>query len=215
MAVRVVLADDHQLLREGVAALLDRTSDIEVIAAVEDGVAAVDITSELRPDVVLMDVSMPVLNGIEATRSIVREQPAVRVVVLSMHADPDTVSTALAAGASGYLLKGCAAAELVAAVRSVAGGRGYLTPAVTGGVLRELSELRSTAVPALTPRERVVLQLIAEGHSTGAIAQRLEVSVKTVGTHREHLMAKVGVRSVAGLTKYAVRQGVTTLDHGE
>lgn len=214
MTVRVALADDHRLFRDGLASLLERVSGIDVVAVVDGGEAAIGAAREHQPDVVVMDVSMPSTNGIEATRVITREVPSARVLVVSMHVDRDTVSSAIAAGAMGYLSKGCAAPELIEAIRTVAAGRSYLTPDVTDGVLRELADLRAASTDVLTSRERSVLQLIAEGHSTAAVAEHLGISAKTVASHREHLMTKLGIHSVAGLTKYAVRHGITTLDHG-
>lgn len=215
--MRVIVADDHQIMREGLSALLAGEAGVSVVDEVADGYAAIEAARTLAPDVVVMDVAMPGLNGIEAIRSITEDSPHVRVLCLSMYSDQHVVSDALQAGAAGYLLKECAGSQLVDAIRTVARGRTYLSPAVAGGVVREYVALAAAEMydrPRLTTRERQILQLIAEGHGTKAIAARLGISAKTVGTHREHIMAKLDVHSVAGLTKYAIRHGITTPESG-
>jgi len=217
MTIRIVLADDHRLFIAGLRTLLDEQPDMEVIGEAKDGRAAVTMVSDKRPHVVVMDVSMPGMNGIEATRQILADRPLTNVLCLSMHAEERFVTAVLDAGASGYLLKDCGPEELVGAVRDVAAGKTYLSPSVTGPIVDDLKARRkvddsATAFSRLTDRERQVLQLLAEGHSAKAIADRLDVSVKTVGTHREHIMKKLDLRSVAGLTKYAIREGLTTTD---
>lgn len=218
MTTRVLVVDDHQVVREGLHSLIDRDPEMTVVGEQHDGAGAIEATRADPPDVVVMDVSMPGLNGVDATRVIVSESPAVRVLCLSMHSDQSVVSAVLEAGASGYLVKECASAELIEAIREVSATRIYLSPRVAGGIvhqyLEQLAATRSLDEPRLSGREREVLQLIAEGHTTKSIAGRLFISPKTVGTHRDHIKAKLGVSSVAELTKYAIRQGITTSNFG-
>jgi len=192
---------------------------MEVVAEVEDGRAAVKAASKGLPDVAVMDISMPGMNGVEATRQIKSAVPGTKVICLSMHAEAPFVTAALEAGASGYLLKECALSELVRAIHAVCANQAYLSPAITELVIqgysaRQAGDETPDSGP-LTPREREILQLIAEGHGTKDIANRLCVSVKTVGTHREHLMEKLNIHSIAGLTKYAIRTGVTAVDEDQ
>lgn len=218
MIIRVLLADDHRLFLEGLRCLLEKRSDIEVVGTANDGLTAVKVSSKGAVDVVVMDISMPGMNGIEATRQIKAVRPEISVICLSMHADEQFVSTVLEAGASGYLLKECGQTELVAAIHAVRDNRGgaYLSPTIAGIVVQSYATPRAgraaSAGPGLTGREQEVLQLIAEGHRTRDIASRLCLSVKTIGTHRERIMEKLGIYSVAGLTKYAIRTGVTAID---
>ena len=233
--MKVLLADDHRIVREGLKSLLNSQADLEVIAEASDGRQAVEMTRELNPDVVVMDVAMPLLNGIEATRQITLDGSGRKVVALSMHSDRRFVSEALKAGASGYVLKDGAFDELISAIRSVVSDRVYLSPRVAGVVVEdyvrrlptrggngngnghhpgteEAQHARRGAFDALTPREREVLQLMAEGFATKEVAHRLHVSVKTVETHRRQIMEKLDMHSVAELTKYAIREGLTTLE---
>ncbi len=214
MALRLILADDHPIFREGVRSLLSSEPGVEIVAEVEDGVGAVDAAVTHRPDVVVIDVAMPGMNGLDATLRITAEAPASKVLCLSMHSDPRFVDAALRSGARGYLLKECALEELVSAIHTVVAGQIYVSPRLADSVLagyRGDGGERS-ALDMLTHREREVLQLLAEGHSAREIAARLYVSVKTIGTHREHLMQKLGTRSLAGLTKFAIREGLTTAE---
>jgi len=214
MALRLLLADDHPIFREGVRSLLESQTDVEVVAEVEDGVGAVDVARTEKPDIVLIDVSMPGMNGLDATLRIITEAPTAKVLCLSMHSDKRFVVSALRHGARGYLLKECALEELVSAIHTVIAGQIYVSPRLADTVLanyRANGDERSV-LDLLTPREREVLQLLAEGHSTQDIATRLHVSVKTVGTHREHLMQKLDTRSLAGLTKFAIREGLTSTE---
>ncbi len=215
MTIRILLVDDHQIVCDGLRLVLEQQSGMEVVGVAHDGRHGVRLAQELRPDVVILDVAMPDLNGLEAARQLLEQQPQLRIVALSMHSDRRYVAGMLEAGAQGYLLKDCAAEELADAIRTVVGGRVYLSPSVSGQVVEALRQRNlEQAGPAarLTPREREVLQLLAEGHATRRIAQRLHLSVKTVETHRRQLMEKLDLHSVADLTRYALREGITTLD---
>ena len=221
--IRVILADDHALVRAGIRALLASLEGIEVVAEAGDGRQALQLVEANRPDVVLMDISMPELNGLQAVEKITRDFPQVRVIILSMHANEEYVLHALRAGAAGYLLKNAGIAELELAVRSVGRGETYLSPPVSRSVidnyLRRLgSPAEVGALPPVTPgaqlthRQREVLQLIAEGRTTQEIAERLQVGVKTVETHRAQLMERLDIHDVAGLVRYAIRIGLISSD---
>ena len=216
MPYRILLADDHKIIRDGLRSLLEKEKDMVVAGEAENGRNALQLTRKLNPDVVIMDISMPDLNGIDAARQILGELPGVKVVALSMHSEKQYVEGMLKAGVSGYLLKDTAFEELVKAIRIVCVGKKYLSPDITDIVLQDY--LHPTAAaddqPAilLTTREREVLQLIAEGHTTRETAGKLHISVKTVETHRKNIMDKLGLRTVAELTKYAVREGITSLE---
>ena len=215
MATKVLIADDHQILREGLCALLRTIPGVAVLGEAGNGRDAVTLARRLCPDVVLMDISMPGLNGIDATREIRASLPQVRVIALSVHSDRQSVVDMLEAGAQGYVPKECTLDELAGAMRTVMTGNVYLSPGVSTLVVDEYVRHPrpgpADASPALTPREREVLQLLAEGHSTKEIASRLTCGVKTVETHRAHLSAKTGLHSIADLTKYAIRHGLTTV----
>jgi DNA-binding NarL/FixJ family response regulator len=217
MSIRILLADDHRITRQGLRSLLDNQSDMEVVAEAEEGRTAVRLAKELSPDVVIMDVSMPDLNGIEATRQILDRSPGTKVVALSMHSDTLFVSEMLKSGASGYMLKDCAFEELERAIRTVVAGKTYLSPSISGVVvddyLHRLSKGNLAGDDVLTNREKEVLQLLAEGKSTKQIALKLHVSVKTIETHRRQIMEKLDLHSVAELTKYAIRKGYTSLEN--
>jgi two-component system response regulator NreC len=213
--IRVLLADDHKILRQGLRTLLEQEADIDVVGEADNGRASVKLAGELAPDVVIMDVAMPDLNGIDATHRITEADPGARVLALSMHSDGRYVKGMLQAGARGYILKDCASEELTRAIRTVMAGQVYVSPGVTGVIVndyvRQLSA--ATGAPAtLSQREREVLQLLAEGASTAAIAADLHLSVKTIETHRKRIMDKLELRSIAELTKYAIREGITALD---
>ena len=215
MRVRILIADDHKIVREGLRNLLQNEKDVEVVAEASDGNAAVRKAFELRPDVVIMDVAMSGLNGVEATRKIT-EQSNIKVVALSMHSDKRFITAMLKAGASAYLLKDCAFEELVSAIRAVAAGQTYLSPRIAGIITKEfvhhLKEEDTSAFAVLTPREREVLQLLAEGWSTKRIAAHLNLSTKTIETHRSNIMNKLNIYTLPELTKYALREGLTSLD---
>jgi DNA-binding NarL/FixJ family response regulator len=211
--IRVLLADDHTIVRQGVRLCLEAMGDIEVVAEAEDGQVAVQLTDQLRPDVAVIDLTMPRLNGVEAIRQIKRDFPRTEVVVLSVHDSEAYVVQALRAGAAGYVLKRNAATELAAAIRAAHAGQAYLHPSIARRVLDDyLSRVHASegAEPRerLTPREREVLQLAAEGHSTRAIAGLLCLSTKTVEHHRASVMTKLGLHGQTELVKYAIRAGL-------
>jgi two-component system, NarL family, response regulator NreC len=215
MSLRIILADDHKIVRDGLRALLENQSGMEVIAEADNGRATVRLARELLPDLVIMDIGMPDLNGIDATRQITAELPKVKVIALSMHADRRFVVQMFKAGASGYLLKDCAFEELTRAVCAVQKHQTYLSPAVAGPVMEDYIHQLSggeSGFSVLSPREREVLQLLAEGKSTKEVAAVLCVSVKTVETHRQQIMSKLNIQSIAELIKYAIREGLTSLD---
>ncbi len=214
MTREVLVADDHKIMREGLCALIEKQPGMTVVGEARDGRAAVELTQQLRPDVVIMDVTMPELNGIEATRQIVTDLPETRIVALSIHSDRRFVSQMFKAGARGYLLKDCAFEELIRAIEAVVGDQVYVSPAIAGVVVEEFVSTRTKQDgphPSLTAREREVLQLIAEGRSTKQIAASLHVSVKTIESHRRQILTKLRLTSVAELTRYAIREGLTPL----
>ncbi len=210
--IRVLLADDHTVLREGIRALLEDQPDMSVVGEAEDGRMAAHMAAELRPDVVLMDIAMPRLNGLEATRQIKRDHPEVAVLMLTMHDNEEYVRQVLAAGASGYVLKRAAASELVAAIRAVHRGEAVLSPGITRVLIQDLigrdSAEHEAAGDDLTPREREVLQLIAEGYTSKEIAEMLSLSVKTVQAHRASLMQKLDLHDRGDLIKYAIQKRI-------
>ena len=217
MSIRVLIADDHKIMLAGLRSLLEKQTDFDVVGEADNGRKAVQMAKEIKPDVVVMDVSMPDLNGIEATKQIIESLPGTRVVALSMHSDKRFVMGMLRAGASGYLLKDCASQELANAIVQVAGGKKYLSPEITGVVIDDFllggaSEGVAAATSPLSPREREVLQLIAEGWSTKQIASHLYVSIKTIETHRRQIMKKLDLHAIADLTKYAIREGLTSIE---
>jgi len=214
--ITVLLVDDHQITREGIRALLEKEPDIDVVAEAENGLIAVELAAKLSPDVILMDITMPEMNGIEATRQIISGGAGTKIIALSMHSDKQYVLEMLRAGASGYLLKDCAQGDLARAVRTVDSNLTFFSPEIADAVVEEYARHqaanRSNAASVLTPREREVLQLLAGGMNTKEIAIHIGVSSKTIETHRQHIMEKLKLRSVAELTKYAIREGLTDLD---
>jgi len=213
---RIFIADDHRIVRDGLRSLIERENDLELVGMAENRRQALQMTRKLKPDVVIMDVSMPDLNGIDATSQIVDEVPGVKVIALSMHSEKQLIDGMLRAGAAGYLLKESAFEELIKAIRIVCAGKKYLSPDVTDIVLRDyLNPSIDNDYPLssdLTLREREVLQLIVEGRATKEVANRLNISIKTVESHRSRIMNKLDLHTVAELTKYAVRQGITSLE---
>ena len=213
--IRVMLADDHALFRAGIRSLLETIEGVEIVGEARDGHEALRMVAERSPDVLLLDVGLPELNGIEVAERL-RESSGTRVLILSMFANEEFVLRSLRAGAVGYLLKDSTVVELAAALRSVADGGSYLSPAVSGHVLaayvRRVGEQGVPPEPTLTRRQREVLQLIAEGHGTKEIAARLNLSAKTVETHRAQLMERLGIHDVAGLVRYAIRSGIVSAD---
>lgn len=215
MTLRIMLADDHVIFREGLCSLVEREPDLAVIAQVGTGTEAVAQAHEKRPDVIVMDLTMPELNGIDATRQIVSEIPGSRILALSMETDRRFVVESLKAGALGYLLKDCAFSDMVNAIRAVADNETYLPPRITELIvkdyLRRIPDGKEAAYVKLTGREREMLQLIAEGKGTKELAFHMEVSLKTVENQRQLLMKKLDLYSIAQLTKYAVREGLSSL----
>ena len=216
MSIKVLLVDDHAIIREGLRSLLKTQPGLEVIADTDDGRKALDLVRELIPNVVVMDISMPRLNGIEATRQIIAEFPDVKVIALSIYSKRRFVADMLSAGATGYILKECLFDELVQAIKTVAAGGRYLSPRVNDVIIddyvKRLSASADSPFEILKAREREVLQLLAEGKSTKQIALELHVSTKTIEANRRQIMEKLDIHSVAELTKYAVREGLTTLE---
>ena len=216
MSIRVLVVDDHKIMREGLRSLLEKQPDIEVVAEAESAREALRLVQELTPDIVIIDVVMPSLNGIEATRRILSKVPTVKVIALSMYADKRFVMEMLRAGASGYLLKDCAFEELDEAIRAVIQDRTYITPRIVDIIVKDyfsqVEKPNSSAVAALTSRQYEVLQLLAEGKTTREIAQQMSLSVKTIESHRQQIINKLNIHSIAGLTKYAIREGLISPD---
>ncbi len=209
-SIRIVLADDHALVRAGFRSLVENLPEVEVVAETGDGGEVLELVKKHYPDVVLTDISMPGLNGLEVATRIVKEFPNIRVIILSMHATEEYVLQAVRAGALGYLLKDSGVAELELAIKAVMRGETYLSPGVSRHITDYVRRVggETGSLESLTPRQREVLQLIAEGHTTKAIAQRLDISVKTVETHRAQLMERLDIHDVAGLVRYAIRVGL-------
>ncbi len=216
MSIRIMLVDDHQVIREGLRSLIEKQADLSVIAEADDGRAAVSLAGEMEPDVIVMDVAMPEMNGMEATRQIKISHPDIKILALSMYPDKGYVTEMLKAGASGYLPKNCAFGELVTAIRTIINNQVYLSPQIAGivvdGYINKIEDEDSSSFRLLSGREREVLQLIAEGRSSREIGEMLSVSIKTADFHRQHIMKKLNIKSVAELTKYAIKEGLTTLE---
>jgi DNA-binding NarL/FixJ family response regulator len=216
MKVRILLADDHQIMREGLKALLGKHPSIEVAAEAENGIQTLEIARREKPDVIVMDIAMPDINGIEVTRQIKAELAEIKIIALSMHSDRRFVSEILKAGASAYVLKQAAFEDLEKAIKAVIANRTFLSADILDSVVsdyvNQLSSSEYDAYRQLSDRERQVLQLLAEGNSTKEIAYKLHVSVKTIESHRQNIMNKLGIRTLAGLTKFAVREGLTSLE---
>jgi DNA-binding NarL/FixJ family response regulator len=213
MPIRILIADDHGVVAEGLKQLVEAESDMQVVALVGDGREAVQQARDTQPDVVLMDLSMPELNGADATRAILQRDPKCRVIVLSMYAQREYVRRALKAGAAGYVVKRSAAKEVVEAIRAVHAGQRYLSPRVADVVLEDYSDdKQDDPLARLSAREREVLQLLAEGRTGAEIAQRLSLSQKTVETYRARLVEKLGIRDLAGLVRFAIQRGLVSLE---
>jgi DNA-binding NarL/FixJ family response regulator len=215
--IKIIIADDHKIMREGLKCLLDRLSNVKTIGEADNGRMALELAIKLNPDVIVMDVSMPDLNGIEATRQIKKELSSTKVIGLSMHSDKRFVKEMLMAGASGYLLKHNAFEELEHAIHAAVANRVYLSPEITEVVVsdyihKENNITEEADVDRLTHREKEILQLLAEGNTTKDISSHLNISIKTVETHRQNIMEKLNVHSIADLTKYALMTGLTTLE---
>jgi len=216
MGTKLLLVDDHKIMRHGIRSLLEKEAGMEVLEETNNGRTAIELARNLSPDVVIMDISMHDLNGIEATRQITSELPEVKVIILSMHSDRQIIADALQAGAAGYLLKDCEFEELVRAIETVVSNRTYLSPEIADilveNFVRKSPLSESTTSSVLTSREREVLQLLAEGNTTKEIAHSLCLSTKTVETHRRQMMEKLNIYSVANLIKFAIRTGLTSLE---
>jgi DNA-binding NarL/FixJ family response regulator len=215
MPLRVLLVEDHELVRSGIRALLESTGEAQVVGEANNGRRAIEVARELNPDIVLMDLAMSELNGIDATRQLIALMPDVKVIMLSMHADEQYLFEALKAGARGYVLKQGAFGELSTAIRDVMSGKNYLSPSlsplVMGDYVRRAKGDFSAAGATLSPREREVIQLIAEGNTSAEVAERLHISVRTVDSHRHNIMEKLQIKSIAGLTKFAIKSGLCSL----
>ena len=215
LKTKILLADDHKIMRAGLRSILEKEPDMEVLGEAQNGLVALQLAKELRPDLVIMDISMPDLNGIEATSRILAELSGLRVLALSMHSDRGFLIKMLKAGASGYLLKDCASEELIDAVHVIMKNRLYISPAMVDDMVRGYVQMASredlSAFSVLTTRERDVLQRLAEGKSVKEIAHDLNISVKTVETFRHRIEDKLCLHSIAELTKYAIREGLTSL----
>ena len=213
MSCRIILADDHAIVRHGLSQLLQQEDEIEVVAETQDGRSTVELARKLSPDIVIIDIGMPDLNGIDATYQILRESSTIKILALSMHSSKNFVIEMLKAGASGYLLKECALEELVIAVKAVMAGKTYLSPSIADVVVenyvRQSSNEDDTVFSVLSQREREVLQLMAEGKTTKQVAMGLHISPKTVEGHRLRIMDKLNIDNIAQLTKYAIQEGLT------
>jgi DNA-binding NarL/FixJ family response regulator len=216
MSIRILLADDHKIMREGLRSWLEKQPDMEVVAEAEDGPRAVQLARQLLPDVVIMDITMPGLNGIVAARQIMAQAPDVKVIALSMHSDKRFVMEMLKTGASGYLLKECAFEELARAINAVVAGHTYLSPEITGLVIDAgryyWGETEPTALSILSRRELEVIKLIAQGKGTRQVASALRLNTKTIESHRRRIFKKLGIDNVAELTLWAIREGLVTIE---
>jgi two-component system, NarL family, response regulator NreC len=212
MSIKILLADDHAMLRHGLSRSFEQEKDVTIVGQAEDGYSAIELTKQLSPDLVIMDIGMPGLNGIETTRRIIQDYPKVKIIGLSMHSSDKYVREMFKAGASGYLLKNCSFDELVEAVKAVMSGNTYISPSIGDMIIKEYTSKpddEKSVFSILSQREREVLQLLAEGKSTKQIGQKLHVSPKTVEAHRLRIMDKLQIDNIAQLTKYAIQEGLT------
>jgi two-component system, NarL family, response regulator NreC len=214
--IKILLADDHKLLIDGLRSLLEKQKNLEVVGVAKDGLETVDLAAQYKPDIILLDISMPQLNGIDAARKILRDLPDTKIIMLSMHADRRYIQESIRIGARGYILKESAAREVIKAIEDVQKGEIFFSQSVRHQVLHEyvkwIRQGDNSSYSPLSVREREVLQLLTEGRSTKDVAGILNVSVKTVESHRKQIMDKLGLYSIAELTKYAIREGLTQLD---
>ncbi|MFA5419292.1 MAG: response regulator transcription factor [Bacteroidales bacterium] len=214
MPIKILIADDHQLFREGLITLLSESQDIEILAQTEDGKQTIDKAKKLNPDIIIMDIGMPLINGIEATGILRVEAPGIKVIALTMHAEKHFIKGMLEAGAYGYLFKNCAYDELIEAIHTVYSGKKYLSNDITEVIIHDyigVEKVTHSDETQLSEREREILKLIAEGKSSREISDTLFISVKTVGTHKQHILEKLKLNSTADLVKYAIKKGVISL----
>jgi len=214
MTTKVLIADDHQLFREGLVNLLSSAPDVEVIAEAEDGKDATEKAKKLKPDILLIDIGMPHMNGIEATRVLKKDMPELKIIAVSMHSDRQFVKGILEAGADGYLLKNCTYRQLIDAIESVKSGKKYLSDDITEMIIKgylDPNETETESYTELSEREMEILKLYAEGKSTREISEKLFISVKTVGTHKQHILEKLGLKTNADMVKYAIKEGLIQL----
>ena len=215
MTVRILIADDHELMREGLRTMLQKEPDFQIVGEAANGTEALQLTIDLEPDILVLDIAMPDINGIEVTEHLIEKGTSSRILALSMHSEKGFVSGMFAKGASGYILKDSALRELVKAIRTVVSGRRYLSPKLVEVVLDDIStpgeQADKSGTEVLTPREIEILKLIAEGNTSKEIAYSLDLSVRTVDAHRQQIMKKTGLNSIADLTKLAIREGLTKL----
>ena len=216
MTIRIMLVDDHQIVLDGIGMVIESQSDMKVVGLAKDGRQGVELAAELRPDIIIMDIGIPKLSGVEATKRILRKNPQIKLIALSVHTDAKFVWEMLQAGAKGYLPKDADSSELIECIRTVEQNKSYLSPLVADGVLNDYIEtkkgLKGALSVELSPKETEVLQLIAEGKSSKEIALELDISVRTVEAHRGNIMKKLKISGVAELTKYAIRHGLIAID---
>ncbi|MBC7916046.1 MAG: response regulator transcription factor [Pyrinomonadaceae bacterium] len=215
MPIRIIISDDHQLFRVGIANLLSSSPEIEIVAQAENGLEAIEKAKNLKPDVVIMDLTLPIINGVEATRILHKELPETRILVLSMHAEKNYIKEALEAGAAGYLFKDCTYDQLIEAINSVCQGKNYLSEKITEVLIHDyLSKDGQIQINSqdLSERESEILKLVAEGKSTREISEKLFISIKTVGTHKQHIFEKLNFKSISDLIKYAIKKGIVSLE---
>jgi len=217
MVTKILLADDHKIIRDGLQSLIEKEPDMEVVGEATNGRSIIQLTYELTPNLIVMDISMPDLNGIDATRSIIEAFPDIKIIALSMHFNKQYVLEMFKAGASGYLVKDCAIEELVKAIRTVMADQTYLCPQIATVVVKnfvhQVPDSEPSVFSVLTSREREVLQLLAEGNPMKEIAYQLNISIKTISLHRQHIMNKLDIHNFADLIKFAIREGLTSLEN--